>query len=144
MTRRLAFSAMGIALANLAALGLMIGLVGASRAYSVGVQTLFRDHLPAVAITLLAAALASLLLGRTLHTAGELAASVGLAVAADVLAALAVTASFHEMARVAGFSVPRAIFTETVGGLQLVAIAGGATLGYVLGRPTPTAAAEAR
>lgn len=126
---------MGIALANLAALGLMIGMVGASRAYSVGLHTLFRDHLPAVAITLAATALLSFALGRSLRATRELALIIGFAIAADVVAALAVTLAFDEMRRVAEFAIPRAIFTETVGGLQLLAIAGGLAIGYVIGRP---------
>jgi len=125
---------MGIALANLAALGLMIGMVGGSRAYSVGVHTLFRDHLPAVALTLAGTAFLSFALGRALRWSREVPLIIGFAFAADVVAALAVTLVFDEMRRVAEFAVPRAIFTETVGGLQLLAVAGGATFGYVTGR----------
>ena len=130
MLGRLAVPATGIALANLAALGLTIGFVGASRAYSVGLHTLFRDHLPAVAISLAATALLSVVLGRRVQVSRELMVIVGFAIAADVVAALAVTFVFDEMRRVAGFALPRAFLTETVGGLQLLAIAGGTAVGY--------------
>ena len=51
-----------------------------------------------------------------------------------LVAALAVTLAFNEMRRVAEFAVPRAIFTETVGGLQPLAIGGGSVIGYFVGR----------
>jgi hypothetical protein len=126
---------MGIALANLAALGLMIGWIGASRAYSVGVHTLVGDHLPAVALTLAGTAFLSFLLGRTVRWRGEVVLLVGFALAADVVAALAVTMMFDEMRRVFAVALPRAILTETVGGLQLLAIAVGATIGCASRRP---------
>lgn len=130
MIRRLAAPATGIALANLALLGLMIGFVGASRAYSVGLHTLFRDHLPAVVISLAATALLSGALGRRVRASRELVSIAAFAIAADVVAALVVTLVFDEMRRVADFALPRAILTETIGGLQLLAIAGGAAVGY--------------
>ena len=133
--RRLGLPATGIALANLGALGLTIGMVGASRAFSVGIHTLFRDHLSAVAITVTATVLMALALGRGLHTRGEVLLVIGFAIVADVFAALAVTLVFDEMRSAAEIAVPRAIFTETVGGLQLLAIASGATIGYFVGRP---------
>jgi hypothetical protein len=129
-----ALPAIGIAVANLVALGLMIGYVGASHAYSVGLHTLFRDHLPAVVITLAATAILSVALGRTLDASRDLALILAFAIAADVAAALAVTFAIDEMRRVAEFAFPRAIFTETVGGLQLLAVAGGSAIGYVIGR----------
>jgi hypothetical protein len=134
LLQRVALPAMGIALANLAALGLMIGMVGASRAFSVGLHTLFRDHLPAVVITLTATGLLAFALGRGLHAGRELLLVVGFVIAADVLAALAVTLVFDEMRRAAEIAIPRAIFTETAGGLQLVAVASGAAVGYFVGR----------
>ena len=88
-----------------------------------------------MAITLAATALLSFALGRSLRATRELALIIGFAIAADVVAALAVTLAFDEMRRVAEFAIPRAIFTETVGGLQLLAIAGGLAIGYVIGRP---------
>ena len=130
---------MGIALANLLALGLMIGWVGASRAYSVGVHTLVRDHPAAVALTLAGTAVLSFFLGRTLRRSREIALLMGFALAADALAALAMTAMVDEMRRAFEVALPRAIFTETVGGLQLVAVAVGAAVGYVSRRPLATA-----
>lgn len=129
MTTRLVLPAMGITLANLAALGLMIGWVGASRAYSVGVHTLVPDHPAAVALTLAGAAVLSFFLGRSLRWSREIVLLLGFALAADVVAALALTAMVDEMRRVFEVALPRAIFTETVGGLQLLAIAAGATIG---------------
>lgn len=131
MTRRLVLPAMGIALVSLAALGLLIGWVGASRAFSVGVHTLFQDHLPAVVVTLAATAVLAFVLGRSCRTTRELALVIGFAVVADVAAAVAVTLVIDEMRRAAEIALPRAIFTETIGGLQLLAIAGGAAIGYL-------------
>jgi hypothetical protein len=131
VTRRLVVPAMGLALANLAALGLLIGWVGASRAFTVGVHTLFRDHLAAVVVTLAATAIVAVVLGRSLRTSGEIALVIGLAVVADAVAALLVTLAIDEMRRAAEIAFPRAIFTETIAGLQLLAIAGGATIGYL-------------
>jgi hypothetical protein len=124
---------MGIALGNLAALGLMVGWVGASRAYSVGAHTLLRDHLLPVTLTLAGTTILAFLLGRTLGSWREVALVIGLAVAADVVAAFAVTLVFDEMRRVAAFALPRAIFTEMVGGLQILAMAGGAAIGWAVG-----------
>ena len=134
MTRRLAIPAAGVALANLAALGLLIGLVGASRAYSVGVHTLFRDHLPAVLVALAGAGVLAFVLGRRRGTPRELAMFVGLAVATDVVGALAVTLAIDEMRRVAEFALPRAVFTETAGGLQILVIGASASIGYASAR----------
>jgi FtsH-binding integral membrane protein len=132
--RRLALPTIGIALANLVALGLMIGWVGASRAFSVGIHTLFRDHLPAVLIASLATTLLAFALGRRRLQAGpEVLLVIVFAFAADVLAALTVTLVFDEMRGAADVAIPRAIFTETAGGLQLLAIAGGAVFGYAFG-----------
>ena len=132
--RRVAVPAMGIAFANLAALGLMIGLVGASRAFSVGVHTLFRDHLAAVVVTLAATALLAFALGRRLRERRDILLVTGFAIVADVVAAVAVTLVFDEMRRAAEMTIPRAVFTETVGGLQLLVLGGGAALGHVAGR----------
>jgi hypothetical protein len=131
--RRLALPAIGLSLANLAALGLMIGMVGASRAFSVGIDTLYRDHLPALVIASVATALLAFALGRRLHAGRELLLVIAFAFAADVLAAVTVTLVFDEMRRAADVAIPRAVFTETAGGLQLVAIAGGAAFGYAFG-----------
>lgn len=133
MTRRVVLPAIAIALADLAALGLLIGWVGASRAYSVGLHMLFRDHLPAVAVTLASTAMLALALGRSLRAPGELALVVGGVVAADVVAALAVTLVVDEMRRVAEHSIPRAIVTVTISGLQPLAVGAGASIGHLLG-----------
>lgn len=134
LLQRVALPAMGIAVANLAALGSMIGMVGASRAFSVDLHTLFRDHLPALLITLTATAILAFALGRGLHAGREVLLVIGFVIAADVLAALAVTLVFDEMRRIAEIAVPRAIFTETAGGLQLLTLAIGAAIGYLGGR----------
>jgi hypothetical protein len=140
--RRFALPAIGLTLANLAALGLMIGMVGASRAFSVGIHTLFRDHLPAVLIALAGTALVAFALGRRLQAGRELLLVIALAFAADVLAAVTVTLVFDEMRRAADVAIPRAILTETVGGLQFLAIAGGAAVGYAIGEAQKRAAAS--
>jgi hypothetical protein len=134
IVRGVAIPAMAIALANLAALGLMIGMVGASRAFSVGVHTLFRDYLAAVVLTLAATAVLAFALGRGLRTAREILLVIGFAIVADLIAALAVTLVFDEMRRAAEIAIPRAVFTETVGGLQLLAVGGGAALGSAVRR----------
>jgi hypothetical protein len=129
----------GIAFANLALLGVLIGWEGASRAYSVGLHTLYRDHLPAVAVTLVATALLAGVLGRTLRSPGEVWLAIGFALGADVVAALLVTLAISEMSR---FPDPaRAVLTETAGGLQLLAVAVGAVIGYVA-RPAPRAGSD--
>ena len=133
MTGRLAIAVIGIALANVGALGLLIGMVGASRAFSVGLHTLFQDHLPAVAITLAATALLAIALGRSLHARRQLMQVMAFAAAADFATALAVTLVFDEMRNALEIALPRAIFTETVGGLQLLTIAAGAALGFAIG-----------
>jgi hypothetical protein len=117
IVRRVALPAMAIAFANLAAIGLMIGMVGASRAFSVGLQTLFRDHLAAVVLTLAATAVLAFALGRSLRAAREVLLVIGFAIVADVVAAVAVTLVFDEMRRAAEMAIPRAVVTETVGGL---------------------------
>jgi hypothetical protein len=119
--RSVAVPAIAIALSSLALLGLLIGWNGASRAYSVGLHTLFRDHLASVAAVLFATAVVAALLGRTLTSAREVLLAVGFAVAADVFAALMVTLMIDEMRRFP--MLPRAVLTETAGGLQLVVIA---------------------
>jgi hypothetical protein len=118
-----------IAFANLALLALLIGWVGASRAYSVGVHTLFRDHLPTVAATLVATALLAGVLGGALRSPRELWLVIGVALGADLVAALAVTLSIDEMRRFPDLA--RALFAETAGGLQLLAVAIGAIVGHV-------------
>jgi hypothetical protein len=133
VARRLALPAMGIALANLAGLGLLIGMVGASRAFAVGADTLFRDHLSAVVITLAATTLLAFAAGRRLRAGREVLLVLAFACAADVLAAVSVTLVFDEMRRAADVAILRAILTETAGGLQLLAIAGGAAVGYAFG-----------
>ena len=85
--------------------------------------------LPAMGITLAGAAVLSFFLGRSLRWSREIVLVLGFALAADVVAALALTAMVDEMRRVFEVALPRAIFTETVGVLQLLAIAVGATIG---------------
>ena len=55
-------------------------------------------------------------------------------VVADVAAAVAVTLVVDEMRRAFEIVIVRAIFTETVAGLQLLVIATGAAIGYLIRR----------
>ncbi len=124
--------AFGIAFANLALLWLLIGGEGASRAYSVGLHTLFRDHLPAVGASLLATLLLAGVLGLSLRSIGGLWLTIWIALATDIAAAIGITLIFDEIRRHP--DLLRAVLTETAGGLQLVAISAGAALGYAARR----------
>ena len=121
--------AVAIAFGTLALLGLMIGWVGASQAYSVSptAMTLFRDHLAAVSIMVVVAAAAGLLVGRSLRSNRELLVAAGVVLLTDVAAALLVTAAISEMARHP--QILRAVYAESAGGMQLLAIAAGLILG---------------
>ena len=130
LTRRLVFPAAGIALGNLAALGLLIGLVGTSRAFSVGIHTLIEDYPAAVVATMSMTTILAVGLGRRIRTSRELFLVVACAIAADAVAAVAVTLVFDEMRNAASVALPRAFVTETVGGMQLLVLAAGATVGY--------------
>jgi hypothetical protein len=129
--RSVGVPAIAVALGTLALLGLLIGWTGASRAYSVGLHTLFRDHLASVVAVLFVTAILALLLGRTLISAREVLVAFGFAVAADVVAALMVTLMIDEMRRFP--MLPRALLTETGGGLQVVVIVIALAIGFVSG-----------
>jgi len=135
--RRFVIPAFVVAFANLAALWLLIGYVGASRAYSVGLHTLFRDHLPAVVVAGLVALLIAAAFGRRLSSIRECALfllCVFLAVVAGFLPILV----FNEITRHP--DVPRVLITETAGGTQLIA----AGLGLLLGNRLRRVAAARR
>jgi hypothetical protein len=127
--RRVAVPAIAVALGSLALLGLLIGWTGASRAYSVGLHTLFRDHPASVVAVLFVTAIIAALLGRTLISAREVLLAIGFAVAADALAALMITLMIDEMRRFP--MLPRAVLTETADGLQIVVIVIALTIGFV-------------
>lgn len=132
MTTRSIVASAGIAVGTLALLGLLTGWVGASRAYAVGVHTLFLDHPAAVGIMVVVAIVTGLFVGRGLATDRDLVSAVGAVIVADVLVALLITLTVEEMARHP--DIPRAVLAETAGGLQIAAIAAGLTIGRWLGR----------
>jgi hypothetical protein len=123
--------AAGVAIAglNLAVLGVLIGWDGGSRAYGTGLHTLFRDHAPAV---ILAWFVASMVAGlsaqraRSSRTFGLVL--IGVCVS-DVVAGLAVAAGIGEITII---DLPRVLFTETVAGTQLVAVALGLVVGNMV------------
>jgi hypothetical protein len=128
---RTASAAALTAAGSLAALGVMIGWNGASRAYSVGVHTLYRDHLAAVIVVMAASALVATLLGRLAGSAREVILVMLVVLAVDLVAALIVTLAIDELRRYP--DLVRAVLAETAGGAQLIALAGGAAAGYVGG-----------
>jgi hypothetical protein len=128
-SNQIAVRSIGLAFGNLAALGLLIGWNGASRLYGTGLHTLFRDHLPAISVVLIATALLAVFLGRTLSSTREIVQAMWFVVWTDVVAALAITLMIGEM-----FNHPDlvgAVFAETAGGTQVVAIAIGLAIGYL-------------
>lgn len=127
LARRFVIPAFVVAFANLAALGLMIGYVGASRAYSVGLDTLFRDHLPSVVVAGLVALVLAAGFGRRLRTIGDCALFLLFVLVADVAAGFLPILVFNEITRQP--DLPRVLITETAAGTQLVATALGLLLG---------------
>lgn len=134
-TGRLAVPGFMIAFVNLGMLGLLIGWEGASRAYSVGLHTLFRDVFPAVVVTNLTTVLLAAIVGRRLRRLGELGWLIGLVLVADVIAALGVVLAIGEITLV---DTPRAVITETALGSQLAAACVGGLIGYASKRGSPT------
>lgn len=128
MARRFVIPAFVLALANLATLGLLIGVVGASRAYSVGLHTLFRDHLPAVVVAGLVAFVIALVVGRKLESIGRCARFLVFVIVADVVAGFVPVLVFDEITRYP--DLPRILVTETAGGTQLLAVALGLLAGF--------------
>lgn len=139
MARRFILPAFVVAFANLGALGLLIGYVGASRAYSVGLHTLFRDHLPAVLMAGLVAMVLGATFGRRLVSIGECGRFLLTVFVADVVAGFLPILVFGEITRHP--DLPRVLMTETAGGTQFVAVGVGLLLGHLtrstaLGGPT--------
>lgn len=128
LARRFVIPAFAVAFANLAALGLLIGWVGASRAYSVGLHTLFRDHLGAVVAAGLVALVLAAAFGRRLGSIRECTHFLLYALAADVAAGFLPIVGFDEIFR--NPDLPRVLITETAGGTQLLAAASGLLGGY--------------
>ncbi len=126
--RRFVIPAFVVAFANLAALGLLIGYVGASRAYAVGLHTLFRDHLPAVVVAALVALVMATAFGRRLGSIREGALFLLCVFVADVVAGFLPILVFNEITRHP--DLPRVLITETAGGTQLLAAGLGLLLGY--------------
>lgn len=127
--RRAAIPGAAIAAVSLATLGALVGWVGASRAYSVGVHTLYRDHLVAVVFVLVASAVAAAWLGRRAGSVREVFLAIAVVFAVDVAAAVLITLVIPEMRRYP--DLLRAVLAETAGGAQLLAVAVGAALGFV-------------
>lgn len=127
LARRFVIPAFFVAFANLAALGLMIGWVGASRAYTVGLHTLFRDHLTAVVVAGTVALVLAGAFGRRLRSLGECALFVLFVLVVDVVAGFAPILVFDEITRHPDLA--RVLVTETAAGTQLLA----AGLGVLLG-----------
>jgi hypothetical protein len=117
-----------IGLGSLALLGVLVGWIGASRAYAVGPETLFRDHLASVVLVIVVTAIGAALIGRTLVSSRELWLVIGFVIVADVVAALLVTVAIDEMRRVP--DLLRAVLAETADGAQVLAAAIGAAVGY--------------
>jgi hypothetical protein len=126
--RRFVIPAFAVAFANLAALGLLIGYVGASRAYSVGLHTLFRDHLPTVVLAGLVALVLAAVFGRRLGSIAECALFLLYVFVADIVAGFLPILVFNEITRHP--DLPRVLITETAGATQLLAAALGLLLGY--------------
>jgi hypothetical protein len=131
MIHRVLAPAFAIAFANLLLLGVLIGYVGASRAYSVGLHTLFRDHLGSVILAGLAALILAALASRLLTSIGELGLLFAFVFVADVAAGLLVVAGFGEITLV---HLPGVVITETALGTQFLAVGAGGLIGY-LGSP---------
>ena len=126
--RRLVIPAFALVVANLGALGLLIGLVGASRAYAVGLHTLFGDHMPAVVVAGLVAVVIALVVGRRLESIGACARFLAFVFVADIVAALVPILVFDEITRYP--DLPRILITETAGGTQLLGVGLGLLAGY--------------
>ena len=133
--RRVVLPGAALAFLHLAILGALIGQVGGSRAYSVGLHTLFRDHLVPVLIATGAALAAAVLVGRRIAGPAELGLLFLGALAADVVAGLGVIVVFGEIRLI---DLGRVVFTETAAATQLVAIGVGVLVGYA-SRRRPTA-----
>jgi len=127
--KRTAEVAAAIAIGRLALLGGLVGWAGASRAYSVGVHTLYRDQLPAMIVVLLGSAIAGLWLGRRADSLREVATAIGVVIVLDVVAALAITVMINEMRRYP--DLVRAFLAETAGGALVIAVMVGAVVGYL-------------
>jgi hypothetical protein len=136
---RIVAPAFGIAWANLGLLGLLIGQVGASRAYSVGLHTLFRDHLWAVLAACVAGLMLAALAAWRLTSVRDLVLLFTFVLLADVVAGLLVIAGFGEIRLV---DLPRVLVTETAMGTQLLAVGAGGFIGY-LARPRMPTSLEA-
>ena len=128
LARRFVIPAFVVAFANLAALGLLIGNDGASRAYTVGLHTLFRDHLPAVVVAGLVALVLAAAFGRRLGSIREVALFLLFVFVADVVAGFVPILGFDEIFR--NPDLPRVLITETAGGTQLFAAGIGLLLGH--------------
>jgi len=126
--RRFVIPGFVVAFANLLLLGTLIGYVGASRAYSVGIETLFRDHLPAVAAAGLIAMGLAAGFGRRLRSVGEGARVLFYVLIADVIAGFLPILIFNEITRHPDLS--RVLITETAGATQLVAAGLGLLIGF--------------
>lgn len=125
------------ALINLAVFGLLIGWGGASRAISVGPDTLFRDHLGAVTVAAVTAGLLAGNAGWRLASGWHVSYLLLVVVATDLMAAVGAVSLIPELQIL---DVPLALAAETALGTQLIAVAFGGFLGHWLrAKRTPAA-----
>jgi hypothetical protein len=125
--KRQVAAGLAIAWVNLAVLGALIGWVGASRAYSVGLHTLFRDHLPTVAVSWIVTIGLACLVGRRFTSAGDIWIVLLWVFVGDAVAGLAPIVVYDEIRRHP--DIIRILATETAGFTQL----GAALIGLVGG-----------
>ena len=128
---RIVAPAFGIAWTNLVLLGVLIGHDGASRAFSVGLHTLFRDHVASVLVAGVAALVLTAIVARRATSVRELGQFFAFLFLADLVAGLLVIVGFGEITLI---HLPRVLVTETAMGTQLLAVGVGAVIGYLAGR----------
>ena len=124
----------------MALLGVLIGWVGASRAYAVGVHTLFRDHLPAVAIVAVLAGIAGVIVGRTIVSNREPWIAIAVVLGTYLSAALLITLAIDEMRRFP--DIPRAVLAESAGGLHIAVLVSGLVVGRLTSRSSKAPSPE--
>lgn len=131
MTFKVFVAGFAIALVHGLVLGIQIGYVGASRAFTLGPSALLADYPGAVVVSSAVALGMAAASAFRLMAPGQLMLLVFSVAAADLLAALAVQALIPELELV---HVPQAFATIASFGVQLLAVAIGGLLGYRLGR----------
>lgn len=126
MLRALGFGAVTVA-THVALMALLVGYEGGSRALSVGLETLARDHGPGVVLAALGAAITAGFAGATLHSRGQLVLGFAAVLGLDLLVALLVVAAVGEL----DLSATPNVFAAATGlGSQLAAALIGGVTGY--------------